>query len=204
MPDTSSNERVDTEAILDGDREAFEALVAAGTPRLFRIIMRYVRNETAARSLVQETFLQAYKSLDSFRGESQLTSWVTGIAINLARSWLRKNSRTQTVEAADMERLQPSFRFGSYTGSFEPWDPEQTAERSERKQLVHDALDELSDTYREIITLRDLEEHSTKETAEILDISRGAVRVRLHRARQALRALLNPHFTSETADSSDS
>ena len=201
MPDTFSSERVDTEAILDGDREAFEALVASETPRLFRVIIRYVGDETTARSLVQETFLQTYKGLDSFRGESRLTSWVTGIGINLARSWLRKNKRTQAMDAADMERLQPDFRFGRYTGSFEPWDPEQNAERSERKQLVHDALDKLSDTYREIILLRDLEERSTKETAEILDISRGAVRVRLHRARQALRELLNPHFTSSDSNS---
>ena len=197
MPTDSSLSRVDTQAILEGDREAFEEMVASETPRLFHIILRYVGDEEAARSLVQETFLQAYENLDSFRGDSKLTSWVTGIGINLARSWLRKNKRQQPMEEQKMERLQPDFRFGRYTGSFEPWNPEQTAERSERKALVRRALDELSDSYREVIVLRDLEEHSTKETAEILDISRGAVRVRLHRARQALRALLNPHFASD-------
>lgn len=197
MSNASSASRVDTEAILDGDRAAFEAMVESETPRLFHIILRYVNDDEAARSLVQETFLQAYKNLDSFRGDSKLTSWVTGIGINLARSWLRKNKRQQPMDEETMERLQPDFRFGRYTGSFEPWDPEQTAERTERKQLVHKALDELSDSYREVIVLRDLEERSTKETAEILDISRGAVRVRLHRARQALRSLLNPHFASD-------
>ncbi|MES3631170.1 MAG: sigma-70 family RNA polymerase sigma factor [Longimonas sp.] len=197
MADDSS--RVDTEAILNGDRAAFEALVESETSRLFHVILRYVNDREAARSLVQETFLQAYKNLDSFRGDAKLTSWVTGIGINIARSWLRKNKREQPIDEDDMERLQPSFRFGRYTGSFEPWDPEQTAERSERKQLVHDALDQLSESYREVIVLRDLEERSTKETAEILDISRGAVRVRLHRARQALRELLNNHFASEFA-----
>lgn len=197
MADDSS--RVDTEAILNGDRAAFEALVESETSRLFHVILRYVNDREAARSLVQETLLQAYKNLDSFRGDSKLTSWVTGIGINIARSWLRKNKREQPMNEDDMERLQPSFRFGRYTGSFEPWDPEQTAERSERKQLVHDALDQLSGSYREVIVLRDLEERSTKETAEILNISRGAVRVRLHRARQALRGLLDNHFASEFA-----
>ena len=197
MPDASSSSRVDTEAILNGDRAAFEAMVESETPRLFHIILRYVNDGEAARSLVQETFLQAYKNLDSFRGDSKLTSWVTGIAINLARSWLRTNKRQQPMDEAAMERLQPDFRFGRYTGSFEPWNPEQTAERTERKELVHNALDELSNSYREVIILRDLEERSTKETAEILDISRGAVRVRLHRARQALRSLLDPHFASD-------
>ncbi|PEN05244.1 RNA polymerase subunit sigma-24 [Longimonas halophila] len=172
-------------------------MVESETPRLFHIILRYVNDDEAARSLVQETFLQAYKNLDSFRGDSQLTSWVTGIGINLARSWLRKNKRQQPMDEETMERLQPDFRFGRYTGSFEPWDPEQTAERAERKELVHKALDELSDSYREVIVLRDLEERSTKETAELLGISRGAVRVRLHRARQALRSLLDPHFASD-------
>lgn len=188
---------MDTEAILNGDRAAFEAMVESETPRLFHIILRYVNDDEAARSLVQETFLQAYKNLDSFRGDSKLTSWVTGIGINLARSWLRKNKRQQPMDEETMERLQPDFRFGRYTGSFEPWDPEQTAERAERKELVHKALDELSDSYREVIVLRDLEERSTKETAELLGISRGAVRVRLHRARQALRSLLDPHFASD-------
>ncbi|WP_022836850.1 RNA polymerase sigma factor [Salisaeta longa] len=199
MSSTTSDAPYDPDAVVAGDRAAFEALVRHETPRLFRIIKRYVSDDESARGLTQETFLQAYKGLDDFRGDSKLTTWIFGIGINLARSHVRKRRREQPMDEDTMDRLQPQFRMGHYVDSFDPWHPEQSTERNERKQLVRDALDELSDTYREVIILRDLEERSTKETAELLDISRGAVRVRLHRARQALRSLLTQYFSDDTA-----
>jgi len=185
---------VNEEAVLAGDERAFEELVREESSRLYHVILRIVKDEDEARSLVQETFLQAYKSMDRFRGESKLSTWLIGIGINLARSSRRKTSRYDTLAEEDIERLQPSFNMGAYTEEYSPWRPDAVAEKSQRREIVHRAIEQLSDTYREIIILRDIEQLDTSETAQALDITEGAARVRLHRARQALRALLDDYF----------
>lgn len=186
----------DQEAVLRGDRAAFEELVRQETPRLFRVILRIVRDEDEAQSVVQETFLQAYKGLATFRRESKLTTWLYGIGINLARAALRKQKRLQVVDDEEMERLQPAFHGGNYAQGYDPWNPEQMAEREDRKRLVNRAIESLPEQYRTVLVLRDMEGWSTEEAARALETSEGAVRVRLHRARQALRALLDPYFRS--------
>ena len=188
------NAPIDTEAVLRGDRKAFERLVHQESPRLFRVIVRIVKDEDEARSVMQETFLQAYLRLHSFRRESKLTTWLYAIGINLARASLRKRRRYDLLEEADIERLQPSFSKGMYAQKYETWNPHKLAERSERRRIVRQAIDQLPTNYRLVVILRDLEQLSTAEAAQILEISEGALRVRLHRARQALRALLEKHF----------
>ena len=186
---------LDQDAVLRGDRMAFAQLVRQESPRLFRVIVRIVRDEDEARSVMQETFLQAYQRLDTFRRESKLTTWLYAIGINQARAALRRLRRTRTLEEQDIERLQPAFVKGMYAQPVRAWRPDKVAEANERRRLVHEAIDRLPDTYRTVVILRDIEELSTTEAAELLGISEGALRVRLHRARQALRALLAEHFT---------
>jgi RNA polymerase sigma-70 factor (ECF subfamily) len=184
----------DLEAVLRGDHDAFEALVRAESPRLFRMITRIVHDDDEARSLLQETYLQAYKRLHTFRRESKLTTWLYAIGLNLARASLRKRKRYDTLEEDQIERLQPSFRYGMYTERAEAWNPEKVVEQSERRRLVRTAIERLPEDYRVVITLRDLNELPTADVAQMLGITEGAVRVRLHRARQALRKLLDEHF----------
>ncbi len=186
--------QLDLEALLRGDHAAFEQLVVQESPRLFRVLVRIVRDEDEARSVMQETFLQAFKRLHTFRGESKVTTWLYSIGINQARGALRKLRRTQPLEEKDIEQLQPGFRMGMYVQHFEPWRPDRATEQSERRELVRRAIDQLPDDYRLVVILRDMEELSTAEAARVLEINEGAVRVRLHRARQALRALLDSHF----------
>ena len=116
LPPTPSkqthNTPIDTEAVLRGDREAFEHLVHQESPRLFRVIARIVKDDDEARSVMQETFLQAYQRLHSFRRESKLTTWLYAIGINLARASLRKTRRYDLLEEGDIDRLQPSFSKG--------------------------------------------------------------------------------------------
>ena len=185
---------LDVQAILSGDVRAFEELVRQESPRLYRVIVRIVRDPDEARNVLQETFLQALRGLHAFRGDARLTTWLYGIGINQARAALRRNRRYQTLEEEDIDRLQPSFRSGAYADRMRHWNPDRVTEHRERQRLVRDAIDQLPENYREIVILRDMEELSTAETARILEISEGAVRVRLHRARQALRALLDRHF----------
>ena len=188
---------IDIEALLRGDRQAFEQLVRQESPRLFRVIVRIIKDEDEARSVMQETYLQAYQRLHSFRRESKLTTWLYAIGINLARASLRKTRRYDMLEEGDIERLQPSFVKGMYAQKYEAWNPQRIAERSERQQIVREAIDRLPPDYRLVVMLRDIEQLSTTEAARILEISEGALRVRLHRARQALRALLEKHFGSD-------
>lgn len=189
---------VDPEAVLRGDRAAFEAWVRQESPRLYRMMVRVLGDEDEARSAMQETFLQAYQRLHTFRGEAKLTTWLYAIGMNQARATLRKLQRFRTLEEADIERLQPQFRTGMYVEHYARWSPERIAERSERQRLVREAIDRLPDDYRLVIILRDIEELSTAEAARVLQLSSGAVRVRLHRARQALRALLDAHFGTQS------
>jgi len=164
--------------------------------RLFRVIQRIVSDENEAESILQETFLQAFKRLDTFRRESKITTWIYAIGINLARASLRKSRRYDTMAEEDLDRLQPSFSNGTYSDQHSEWNPQKIAEIAERKELIHAAIEKLPPDYRMVVLLRDIEELSTTEVAQILSISDGAVRVRLHRARQALRKLLDRHFQS--------
>ena len=185
---------IDLDALLAGDKAAFEKVVLKESPRLFRMIMRIVQDEDEARSVMQETFLQAYKRLSTFRRESKFSTWLYAIGLNLARASLRKLKRFDTLDEETIDRMQPVFSNGMYTDSYETWNPQKIAERKERKDLIHKAINQLPADYRAIVTLRDIEELSTSEVAEVLDISEGAVRVRLHRARQALRKILDQYF----------
>jgi RNA polymerase sigma-70 factor (ECF subfamily) len=151
-----------------------------------------IRDEDEAKNLTQETFLQAIKNIESFRGEAKVSTWLCSIAINLARAHLRKARRYDVMAEEDLEGLLPTFGFlGQGREVYREWHPEKYTEQEERVKMVHDALEKLPEDYRVVIVLRDLEELSTQEVAELLDTSEGAVRVRLHRARQALRKLLD-------------
>ncbi|MEQ9105412.1 MAG: sigma-70 family RNA polymerase sigma factor [Rhodothermales bacterium] len=196
MP-TNDPSPVDIEALLAGNRTEFEKLVIQESPRLFRILVRMLGDDDEARSIMQETWLQAWQRLDSFRRESKLTTWLYAIGINLARGVLRKAKRTRPLDEHDVGHLQPSFNRGMFEHHVDAWSPEQFAILADRKQVVHDAIDRLPDDYREVVIMRDIEEMDTDDVARALDLSNGAVRVRLHRARQALRALLQAQMNDQ-------
>ncbi len=195
MTERTSESAFDLDLLLQGDHDAFEAMVRQESPRLFRMIARIVDDEEEAKNILQETFLQAYKRLDTFRGEAKITTWLYAIGINLARANRRKRKRVDPFLAEDLERLQPSFENRAWKILPKPWDPHKDIERSESIRIVREAIQRLPDGYKEIVTLRDIEEMDTSEVAKLLNISEGAVRVRLHRARNALRTLLTEYYS---------
>ena len=155
-----------------------------------------IRDEDEVRNLTQETFLQAIQNIESFRGESKISTWLCSIAINLARAHLRRSRRYDVMAEEDLEGLLPTFGLlGHGREEYHEWNPEKYTEQEERVSLIRDALDRLPEDYKTVIVLRDLEELSTIEVAQLLDTSEGAVRVRLHRARMALRKLLDGRMT---------
>ncbi len=193
----NSFDEIDVERLKQREIAVWEALVREESPRLFQFLLRFLQDEEEARNVMQEAFLQAFQQIDTFRGASRLTTWLYGIALNQARLLLRKKRRSETLGETDLDRLQPAFSRGMYLHHYRPWPPDVLTEREELRQLVREAIDRLPDNYREIILLCDIEELSTKEVARLLNLSEGAIRVRLHRARQALRALLSPHIEKE-------
>jgi len=163
------------------------------------ILRRFTETEAIAEDLLQETFFQALRSLPDFRGDSKLSTWLYSIAKNVALARYRKDKRRSPLEEETLTRVaaESDGHPGDPSGTAPSWDPVEQTTRNEERSLVHEALEELSDNYREVIKLRDLEELSTEETAEKLGLTRVNVRVRLHRARTKLEGVLEDQFDAD-------
>jgi RNA polymerase sigma-70 factor (ECF subfamily) len=176
------------------DPRAFEQLVRLHCARLLAVARRILRNEEDAHEAVQDAFLSAFKGLDGFDGAARLSTWLHRITLNAALMKLR--SRQRHTEQP-IEPLLPSFlEDGHQADPAASWQESaaQLLERRETCDLVRHCIDRLPETYRTILVLRDIEELDTEETARLLGVGEGVVKTRLHRARQALRTLLDPHF----------
>ena len=174
-----------------GDDLAYERLVVEQGGRLLAVARRFLRNEEDARDCLQECFVQAFRALPRFEGHSKLSTWLHRIVVNAALMKLR--SRRARPEEP-IEPLLPSFQEdGHSTVTYRDWSPsaEELLERAEVRDLVRAAIDRLPDSYRTVLVRRDLEELDTAEVAELLGVTANAVKIRLHRARQALRQLLD-------------
>jgi RNA polymerase sigma-70 factor (ECF subfamily) len=177
-------------ALRAGQEWAFEAMVRVYGGRLLAVARRFTRSDEDAQDVVQSAYLNAFRALDNFAGNAQLSTWLHRIVVNTALMNLR--SRRRKPEES-IEDLLPAFREdGHHVEQFAEWSApaDRLMERQETRAVVRACIDELPDSYRVVLILRDIEELSTQETAERLDITATAVKVRLHRARQALYTLL--------------
>ena len=170
---------------LNGDTAAFGQLVQRYQDRLYHTVYRLVDHTEDARDVVQDAFLNAYQSLDSFKGDSQFFTWLYRIAVNTAISLRRKQRSTISIEA---------HRGGE--GEIEPLDqseltqPGHALERAEQVCRIQDALSRLSAEHRAVLVLKDMEGQKYETMAEILQVPIGTIRSRLHRARGELREIL--------------
>lgn len=177
-----------------GDREAFEFWVRSSTPRMLAVAMRILDNEEDAREAVQDAFLSAFRSIDSFEGQASLSTWLHRIVVNAALMKLRKRRQRETRLIDDL--LPAYLDDGHQARPATPWkeNPVKALERKETRAIVRQAISQLPDLHRVVLVLRDIEELSTEETAKLLGVTTNVVKARLHRARQALRTLLDRHF----------
>lgn len=180
MPKPCTSEDPKVEALKDGSEHAFRCLFEEERDRLHNFVLKYVGDADEAENIVQETFAEAYRQIGDFRGEAKVSTWLFSIARHLAYGHLRQSERHNYREHETIEFLQAE-QDNTRTVT------EVAVETSERKRIVHDALQELPEHYRRVVQLRDLEEQSTAETAEQLGLTEVNVRVRLHRARKRLR-----------------
>ncbi len=182
-------------ALRNREPDAVERWIYSKRDFIRSVLFRYTKDGDMAEDLIQETFLQALRSLPSFRGDSKITTWLYSIARNVALSRIRRTQRYNYLDSETLEHVQATSG-GELETNTEGPSPADDTMRSEEMRLLHDALDELSPSYREVVALRDLKELSTREVAEQLGLSRVNVRVRLHRARTALREQLRPRLDS--------
>ena len=177
-----------------GEESAFEQLVRSTSVRLLAAARRLLRNEEDARDAVQSAFIRAFQSLSRFREESRLSTWLHRILVNEALMKLRSRAR---AEEESIDPLLPTFvADGHQTRDTVDWSEsaDKALERAETRALINRAIDQLPESYRTVLVMRDLEEMSTAEVAEMLGVSANVIKVRLHRARQALRTLLEHEF----------
>jgi RNA polymerase sigma-70 factor, ECF subfamily len=177
-----------------GDARAFEEMVRLHMPRMLRVARRFLMNEEDARDAVQDAFVSAFRSMGSFEGNAMLATWLHRIVVNASLVKLRTRRRHPEE---DIEALLPRFaEDGHQSEASIAWsEPADSAiERAELANQVRVAIEKLPETYRVVLLLRDIEELSPQEVAEMLGITTNAVKVRLHRARQALRTLLDPEL----------
>ena len=174
-----------------GDDEAFATLVRTYSGRLLAAARRLLRNDEDAADAVQEAFMAAFKSIDGFQGTARLSTWLHRIVINAGLMKLRGSSRRPEESIED---LLPRFDAdGCWATDVHSWGAtgDELLERRETRTMVRRCIDSLPETYRTILVLRDIEDLDTEEVAEQLAITPNAVKIRLHRARQALRTLLD-------------
>ena len=177
-------------SLRDGDSIAFESMVREHGGRMLATARRMMPSEDDARDVVQEALLSAFRSIRSFEGTARLSTWLHRIVVNAALMKLRSRRRRREESIDD---LLPRFaEDGHFAEPVAPWEAEADVqlEQHETRAAVRRAIARLPEPYRIVLVLRDIEELDTEETAAALGLRTNAVKTRLHRARQALRTLL--------------
>lgn len=185
------SERALVRALRNGDDAAYEDLIRSCGGEVLSVARRYLRSDADAADCFQETFIAVMKSIDNFAGQSTLRQWVRGVAVNQCLMALRKQRRKCEDS---IEHMMPQFdesgrRIREVSERREPSVEEQLDLRSLQLAVRH-CIQKLPDDYRVVILLRDIDGYDTRETAAILGIKSNAVKTRLHRARSALKFML--------------
>jgi len=188
-------------ALRAGQDWAFETMIRLYGGRLLAVARRLTQNEEDAHDAVQSAYLSAFRSLQTFEGNCQLSTWLHRIVVNAALMRLRTRRRKPE---ASIEELLPAFQEdGHHVEQFSEWSAraDELLERKETRATVRACIDQLPGNYREVLILRDIEELSTQDVAEALSMTPTAVKVRLHRARQALSTLLRREYARPPVNS---
>jgi RNA polymerase sigma-70 factor, ECF subfamily len=192
-------------ALERGDEAVFADLVDAYSPGLMWMAQMFVRDRAVAEEVVQETWLAVLRGIDRFEGRSSLKTWIFRILMNTAKTRAKREARSVPFSAAatddepavDPDRfLRPDHRYpgGWRMGPSEWQTPEEELLQGETRDVILQAIEQLSDAQRAVITLRDVEGFPADEVAEALGISDGNQRVLLHRARSKVRAAIEEHL----------
>jgi RNA polymerase sigma-70 factor, ECF subfamily len=211
-PATPADDQSLVERAREGDEDAFAALVRRYTPMLMRLARMYVPTDALAEDVVQETWIAVLRGLDRFEGRSAFKTWLFRILVNRAKTrGVREHRSIPFASVGGGEGVEGEFegegptvdpsRFtsqGAWTSAPADWhdDPEASLESEEALRIVREAIAELPERQRIVITLRDLEGLSSDEVRNVLDVSETNQRVLLHRARTRVRKALEDWIAS--------
>jgi RNA polymerase sigma-70 factor, ECF subfamily len=180
--------------ILQGERDLFHELIRPYERVVYLTAVSVLRDASEAEDAAQEAMIKAYRGLGRFRGDAKFSTWLTSIVLNEARSRLRKSARVkvQSLDDAEQEEDYTPFLVADWREI-----PSETLEREELAKQIERAIDGLPPSYREVFLLRDKEEMSIEEIAQVLAVKANLVKVRLFRARMMLQKQLAPYLKRE-------
>ncbi len=175
-----------------GEYEAFEELFERHRTLVYRFAYQMVPRRDDAEDIVQEAFVRAYQNLDRYRDEAKFTTWLLRIVTNLCTDQARMNQRRHTLEQKEANRQLDWMTVGSFENA------QENLEEAQRHSTLRRALNALPEHHRAAIVLRDLEEREYPEIAKILGCTVGGAKLRVLRARRALKQRLEPLLNGET------
>lgn len=182
--------------LCERDERAFNELVELYQDRVFRLVYRMLGRRDEAEDMVQEVFVQVFKAIGTFRGDSKLATWVYRIAVNLCKNrvkylWRRRTEAQDEFEATEGKKSHTGA--GGVT-SGEVAGPEQAVQGYQLELIIKRCIAELEPDFSEVLVLRDVEGLSYEEITEITGLADGTVKSRIHRARATLKAKVERHF----------
>jgi RNA polymerase sigma-70 factor (ECF subfamily) len=199
MPEGYEEELV--ERLKRRDEAAFTELIRLYEKRIFQLVLRMLQDRGEAEDVAQDVFLTVFKSIDSFRGDSKLSTWLYRVATNHCKNRIKylerraRGKKTELDEVAEHDRVESA----SMSASAQLARPDQQAEANQMEAIMRRAIAELDEDQRELVILRDVENMSYEEIQEITGLPEGTVKSRLHRARlqlaKAVRAASEPGAT---------
>jgi RNA polymerase sigma-70 factor, ECF subfamily len=174
------------------DEGAFNELVVTYQRRVFALVFRMLGRRDEAEDLAQEVFVQVFKAIDQFRGDSKLSTWIYRIAVNLCKNRTKYLSRRHANDQDDVDAMADRLPFsaakGVSVGGISR--PDELVEGMQLEVVVKRAIAQIEPEFREVLILRDVEDMSYEEIAEVTGLADGTVKSRIHRARAQLRVLV--------------
>lgn len=191
-PEIPSERAIDqalVERVQRGDKHAFDILVRKYQHRIIKLVSRFVRNSEEVHDIAQEAFIKAYRAINGFRGDAAFYTWLYRIAINTAKNYLVSNDRKMLEQAVDADDAE-QFESGNWLREFAT--PERELLAHELKQVIFGTINKLPEELKEAITLREMENLSYEEIAQVMDCPIGTVRSRIFRAREVIDEAIRP------------
>ncbi|MEO6774436.1 MAG: sigma-70 family RNA polymerase sigma factor [Kofleriaceae bacterium] len=183
----------------DRDERAFRELIEAHRDRVFNLTFRMLGNRAEAEDVAQEVFIQVFKSIDTFREDSKLSTWLYRIAVNTCKNRIKYLARRHDRDRDELDEAS-NGQHGAMgaIGAPQPKAPDRALEAVQMEKVLQDAIAELDEDQRIVVVLRDVEDLSIEEICKITELADGTVKSRLHRARAVLRKRLQRHVGEET------
>jgi RNA polymerase sigma-70 factor (ECF subfamily) len=176
-----------------GDLVAFELLMRRHNQRVYRVVRSVLRNPAEIEDAIQQAYLSAFAHLDQFKGTAGWSTWLCRIAFNEALGRLRSRGRFVSIDEVSEGVMSETWMTSAS-------DPERAAANHELAQVVEQAIDGLPDIYRAVLIMREIEGMTTAEVADVLDVADEVVKTRLHRARTALRSVVEQRIGQQLKD----